>query len=1223
MRIFWFFLAAIWLISASPAEAAPLAALAPIVIGALAKTAVLKIVLTLVATVAVSALQRAMRKKPRGPGISIEQTLTGGINSRSFILGLYCTAGSLVCPAKSQGNAGKTPNAYLTHIVAISDIPVNGLAGLIVNGEYVTVGETATSEYGYPIGGKYAGRAWIKFYDGTQTTADPMLVSKFSSYVSAEQSWTANHVGTGCAYAILTWEYDTDIYKSEPTFKFVVSGIALYDIRKDSTAGGSGSHRWNDKSTWEVSHNPIVQIYNILRGIEFADGTKWGGECEAEDLPFSNWAAAMNVCDETVTTADGTEPRYRAGYEVLVVNDEPADIIEELLNACSGTICEIGGTFKVRAGPPALPVLYVTDKDFLVSRDQDFNPFPAIVESYNSVYATFPHPDEEWNSHDAPMIADAGYLLEDGGFGNQANVSLPTVPYALQVQRLASAWLKDDRRWRRHSAAFGHYAFMLEPIDTIAWTSARNGYSAKVFELDSTTETLMTLQNITALREVDPSDYDWSSADQLPDPVTPGAWELPAVQAVPGWAVVATAITDADAVARRPALLCSWTPDAATDAMALKIQVRVAATEVIIADFTVTNVTDGSSIVSEGILPNTVYQARAMYIVDRAVEWSSWISVTTGNILIDGSEVDGFAQLEEDTEAALEAIAEMDSTIIALQGQANQLESDIIAAQGDISTLYSITSTQGAAITSNATAISNAVGDLANLTTEVRASGNPNFLPNGGFENGSVGWVLPEGAVVYPNASGWGSFLQINFETGALTKVAYCDITTGIPAAGQVVTISGDASATANITNIRFDIYCYDGAGNELAVSSVNFKSGLFNFQNDNSNRAAMANSVTIPAGTTRIRARCRGQASALGTNQYARFRLVKLERGNRWTPYTNNEGITQSFTAISGLNISVATLETTVATQGSSITTMQSAITSLQGNLASLTTKVTASNPNLLPNGSAEASRLGWSGAAEWSVVQSNPVGSYFLLGGAATGIFVLRSDPIVLPAGTYTLAYEVQNSGNAGVVGYCDAMCYDAGGAQLLDSSQNAVTGPSGWGNRAARALTFTAPAGTASIRVRLIGSKVDAGDRVRIRQIKLERGAQWTPYTAEASITQSFSTLSTLTTQYASLSSTVSTQGATITSQQTAINTLNGNMTTAFARVAMTLDVNGHVTGWETNNNGQTGDFTIRSDRFRILPPGGSGDGFYVDIDGSNRTTQYILSGGVRVVEIGWLN
>ncbi len=1066
MRIFWFFLAAIWLISASPAEAAPLAALAPIVIGALAKTAVLKIVLTLVATVAVSALQRAMRKKPRGPGISIEQTLTGGINSRSFILGLYCTAGSLVCPAKSQGKAGKTPNAYLTHIVAISDIPVNGLAGLIVNGEYVTVGETATSEYGYPIGGKYAGKAWIKFYDGTQTTADPMLVSKFSSYVSAEQSWTANHVGTGCAYAILTWEYDTDIYKSEPTFKFVVSGIALYDIRKDSTAGGSGSHRWNDKSTWEVSHNPIVQIYNILRGIEFADGTKWGGECEAEDLPFSNWAAAMNVCDETVTTADGTEPRYRAGYEVLVVNDEPADIIEELLKACSGTICEIGGTFKVRAGPPALPVLYVTDKDFLVSRDQDFNPFPAIVESYNSVYATFPHPDEEWNSHDAPMIADAGYLLEDGGFGNQANVSLPTVPYALQVQRLASAWLKDDRRWRRHSAAFGHYAFMLEPIDTIAWTSARNGYSAKVFELDSTTETLMTLQNITALREVDPSDYDWSSADQLPDPVTPGAWELPAVQAVPGWAVVATAITDADAVSRRPALLCSWTPDAATDAMALKIQVRVAATEVIIADFTVTNVTDGSSIVSEGILPNTVYQARAMYIVDRAVEWSSWISVTTGNILIDGSEVDGFAQLEEDTEAALEAIADMDSTIVALQGQANQLETDILAAQGDINTLYTTTATQGAAITSNATAISNAVGDLADLTVTVGTQGS-------------------------------------------------------------------------TITSIQ---------------------------------------------------------------------------------------------TALNTTNTNVATLTTTVNAQGSSISANALAIQDLEDQLATLTIRVSA-GVNMITNASFENGLTDWGiYGGSWYVIANSEYG----IGSVAqctdditTEYSFLQRQLEIVGERTYTLTCDPLMFFTGSAEFYVEINWYQYPGETWLGVTEGPrITTQLDYDRQDQRRFdikaTGTAPANATHALIRIVWRKISGTMSARgVRRIKFEVGDRATPYSQEANVMQSYTAISTLNSSMASLTSTVSTQGATITSQQTAITTLNGNMSTAFARVAMTLDVNGYITGWETNNNGQTGDFTIRSDRFRILPPGGSGDGFYVDIDGSNRTTQYILSGGVRVVEIGWLN
>ena len=56
----------------------------------------------------------------------------------------------------------------------------------------------------------------------------------------------------------------------------------------------------------------------------------------------------------------------------------------------------------------------------------------------------------------------------------------------------------------------------------------------------------------------------------------------------------------------------------------------------------------------------------------------------------------------------------------------------------------------------------------------------------------------------------------------------------------------------------------------------------------------------------------------------------------------------------------------------------------------------------------------------------------------------------------------------------------------------------------------------------------------------------------------------------------------------------------------------------------NNGPVVDLTIQSNRLKMIPPGGNGsDGKYIVIDGNGRTTDYILSGGVRVVEIGWIN
>ncbi|MGK3946306.1 hypothetical protein ABK046_49130, partial [Streptomyces caeruleatus] len=55
---------------------------------------------------------------------------------------------------------------------------------------------------------------------------------------------------------------------------FEVDGAPLYDPRKDSTVGGSGSHRINDIATWEytngVGTNPALQILALKIGF------KWG-----------------------------------------------------------------------------------------------------------------------------------------------------------------------------------------------------------------------------------------------------------------------------------------------------------------------------------------------------------------------------------------------------------------------------------------------------------------------------------------------------------------------------------------------------------------------------------------------------------------------------------------------------------------------------------------------------------------------------------------------------------------------------------------------------------------------------------------------------------------------------------------------------------------------------------------------------------------------------------
>jgi hypothetical protein len=636
-----FFFAAIVLLAlteATAAHAGPVAAFVAAVVAIVGIKTVIAVAIQLGIAIIQSVLAKQQAKKARTGGIQIEYTRQGGANSRTILFGLYATAGQEVCPPMSHGIAGKTPNAYLTKIIALSDFLTTDLEAVILQGERIVPNKASSTEYGWSMTGKYAGKAWVKFYDGRQTTADPMLLAKYAGYI---RPWTAAHVGKGVSYVICTFKYDDELFKSEPDMRFEVRGAPMYDVRKDSTAGGVGSHRWDDQLTWQYTENPIIMSSNVLRGIVMAGDQRYGGPVPAASLPLDNWAAAMNVCDETVTVeGGGTEPRYRAGFEAVVAEDQPVETIEEFMKACSASMTEIGGTYKVRAGPPSLPVMFITDKDIVVSREQEFNPIAAISDTVNALYGTFPHPGELWGTHDAPAIIDPVLLARDDNVEHPSSVTLSSVPFPVQVQRLMKAWLIDNQRWRQHNFTLGPYGFPLEPLDVISWSSARNGYADKQFEVDFKSENLTTLAGTVAIREVDPADYDWEATDQVADPVSPGEWVQPAVQAVPGWAVTAVALKDADGTDRRPAIGLEWTPDAAEDAKLLAVQIRLAETGVIVTDMTITNIAAGETVVSEGVLPATSYEARAKYTVDRPTDWSSWLGVTTLNVKMTDADVD-------------------------------------------------------------------------------------------------------------------------------------------------------------------------------------------------------------------------------------------------------------------------------------------------------------------------------------------------------------------------------------------------------------------------------------------------------------------------------------------------------------------------------------------------------------------------------------------------------
>ena len=98
-------------------------------------------------------------------------------------------------------------------------------------------------------------------------------------------------------------------------------------------------------------------------------------------------------------------------------------------------------------------------------------------------------------------------MAADGGRNLIANLGLPSVWDGEQVARLQAAWLKDDRRWRRHSLSLPPRWVAAEPFDVISWDSLRNDYLATQFAVLSVTDNPMTLNQRLVLREVNPNDW--------------------------------------------------------------------------------------------------------------------------------------------------------------------------------------------------------------------------------------------------------------------------------------------------------------------------------------------------------------------------------------------------------------------------------------------------------------------------------------------------------------------------------------------------------------------------------------------------------------------------------------------------------------------------------------------------------------------------------------------
>jgi len=609
------------------------------------------------AQVATSALVRLILgpQQQNRPAFSVTGKLQAGdAVPRQFPMGKAMTAGSLVYD-NTWGAAGDTPNAYLAQVIALSDLPVKGLLSVMVDGAYVTLEATAHADLGYPVleyrvdGTDYL---WVKFYDGTQTTADAFLVSNVST---TERPYESTRVGYGIAYAICHARINSALFSGFPAFRFLLDSVKLYDPSKDTTVGGSGSQRWATPSTWggDGDYLPAVQAYNLMRGISYDGDWLYGFQGVSEyRLPVADWIDAIADCRATVTEHDGAQPRWRAGG-MLSVDAECGTALEQVMAACSGRIAEAGGSYKPTVGGSYTSVASLTDDDFLITEEQSLIPFKGLAGIINAVAASYPEPEEGFNMKSAPLLTDAAYETADGGRRLMSSLALPNVPYAEQVQRLQKAALTEARKERRHTGVLGPAWIGLEPNDVVSWTSDRNGYSAKLFRVDAVLDR-PDAHVLVDLSEVDSTDYDWTTASDYTDQdKVPAAMVRPSAQSLTGFSV-AQATLDVGGNGSQPGISFSWTADDIEDATGIRYQVRLTSSGVVKARGTTADVDALDFIIPHAFKASTSYEVRARPIIDRETAWTAWTAITTNASALTTADISGYGTTFSDASFTLQ-----------------------------------------------------------------------------------------------------------------------------------------------------------------------------------------------------------------------------------------------------------------------------------------------------------------------------------------------------------------------------------------------------------------------------------------------------------------------------------------------------------------------------------------------------------------------------------------
>jgi hypothetical protein len=444
--------------------------------------AIVQIATIVVTNIIVGAITRALTKKPKQFVPAINVSVRNSTENRRIVFGKRRLGGSFVYINTSSSGGNKAD--LLWYVIALAGHEISSIGDVYLDNERVASADINPSTGAVTGSTRFVGK--LKIFKFLGTSSQAVQADLNTAFVEITTDFRLR----GTPYLVLQMTRDDVAFFQGPpqSVTAICECAKYYDQRLDSTAGGSGSHRKTDPSTWTYGRNPAWMIRWYLTGGsvhntgETTRLIRYGLKESDDRIDDSYFIAAANICDETLTGAEitpgGVGVRYQANAEFSTGESHRA-ILQELLDAMAGTLVYVHGKWRLYAGAYDSPTHSFTQEDLYgeleVSDTTDGD------ERYNRVAAVFIDEAAGYAEATTMFRTDSAYETQDGGEAIEREIDLRAVTNRYQADRLAEIELRRSRMMRKIVMHGALNMMKLAPWETFTLSHARYGWSNRVF----------------------------------------------------------------------------------------------------------------------------------------------------------------------------------------------------------------------------------------------------------------------------------------------------------------------------------------------------------------------------------------------------------------------------------------------------------------------------------------------------------------------------------------------------------------------------------------------------------------------------------------------------------------------------------------------------------------------------------------------------------------------